>query len=530
MTQQQLFAKVSSPKVQRSTFDRSHGYKTTFDAGKLIPIFVDEALPGDTMNLKAQLFGRLSTPLKPVMDNIAMDVHFFSVPIRLVWDNFKKFMGEQDNPADTTDYLMPTITSPAGGYAEGSMYDYLGIPTKVAGLEHRSDFLRAIHLIYNEWYRDENLQDSKIVDKGDGPDTYSDYASLLPRGKRKDYFTSALPWTQKADPVSLPLGTEAPVLGIGKVNQTFSGGAGNFYETGGTGTDAYTSYSGPIDNTAVASNFVVEEDPNNTGFPYIRADLTNATVATINQLREAFQLQKMFERDARGGTRYTEMIYSHFGVTSPDARLQRPEYLGGGTSYVNISPIAQTADTGTGTPQGNLAAMGTFSSSGKGFIKSFTEHELVIGFVSARADLNYQQGLNKMWSRSTRYDHFWPAFAHLGEQAILNKEIYAQGTAGGTADDDVFGYQERYAEYRYKPSVVTGLFRSNATASLDVWHLAQDFTSLPALNSTFIEENPPIDRIVAVTSEPDFILDCFFNLKHTRPMPTFAIPGLIDHF
>jgi hypothetical protein len=514
MTPQQLFNQVSKPNVQRSTFDRSHGYKTTFDAGNLIPIFADEALPGDTFNLKSQLFGRLATPLKPVMDNIAIDIHFFSVPIRLVWDNFKKFMGEQTDPGDTTDYLMPTMTSGAGGYVEGSTMDYLGIPTKVAGLEHRSDFFRAIHLIWNEWYRDENLQDSVIVDKGDGPDTPGNYNAVLPRGKRKDYFTSALPWPQKGDAVTIPLGTTAPVT----TDTVTSTGNEIAITTPSNGIRRLQGNSG--------STVLISSQAGTTG-ERLMADLSSASAQTINALREAFQIQKMFERDARGGTRYTEMVYSHFGVQSPDQRLQRPEYLGGGTSYVNVNPIAQQSATGTGTPQGNLAAMGTFSSSGKGFVKSFTEHELIIGFVSARADLTYQQGLNRMWSRSTRFDHYFPSFGHLSEQAILNKEIYAQGTS---ADDDVFGYQERYAEYRYKPSLVTGLFRSNATASLDVWHLSQDFASLPALNDSFIQENPPIDRIVAVPTEPDFILDCYFDLKCTRPMPTFAVPGMIDHF
>ena len=520
MTPQELFNKVSKPKIERSTFNRSHGLKTTFDSGKLIPIFIDEAMPGDTFNVKANLFGRLATPIKPVMDNIAMDIHFFSVPIRLVWDNFQKFMGEQVDPGDSTDFLMPTMTSTVTtGYGELSVYDYAGIPTKVAGLEHRSDFFRAMHLIWNEWYRDENLQDSLIVDKGDGPDTPSDYVNLLPRGKRKDYFTSALPFAQKGDAVTIPIGTSAPLV---------------MQAAPYTDSQLIRDPNGALINTTnswesdASGQFIHSTgnrlwlDPNGS----ITADLTNASAQTINALREAWQLQSLFERDARGGTRYIEMMYSHFGVLSPDARLQRPEYLGGGTSSININPIAQQGESGT-TPQGNLAAMGTVAANGKGFVKSFTEHEIVIGFVSVRADLTYQQGLNKMWSRSTRYDHYFPSFANLGEEAILNKEIYAQGTAGGAADDAVFGYQERFGDYRYKPSIITGLFRSNATASLDVWHLSQDFSALPVLNNTFIEEDVPIDRVVAVTSEPEFILDAYFDFKATRPMPVKSVPGSI---
>ena len=337
MTPQEHFSKIARPHIGRSTFDRSHGYKTTFDAGKLIPVFVDEALPGDTFNLNATVFGRLNTPVKPIMDNIFVDVHFFSVPIRLVWDNWKKFNGEQANPADSTDFLMPTITSPSGsGYTEGSVYDYLGIPTKVPELEHRADFLRAMNLIWNEWYRDQNLQDSVTINTGDGPDLNTDY-TLLPRGKRKDYFTSSLPFAQKADPVTIPLGTEAPVLGIGKPNQTYSSTNGPAFETGASASRTYANFS----NTESTPNdfFSVEEDPNNAGFPYIRADLSNATAATVNAWREAFQIQVMYELDARGGTRYTELIRVHFGVLSPDARLQRPEFLGGFTSRVNINPI-----------------------------------------------------------------------------------------------------------------------------------------------------------------------------------------------
>lgn len=513
VTPQEVFNHVAKPQIQRSTFDRSHGYKTTMNSGLLIPVFVDEALPGDTFNISTALFGRLSTPIKPIMDNIYMDVHYFSVPLRLVWSNFKKFMGEQVNPGDSTSYLVPTITAPAGGYTEASIYDYMGLPTKKAGIVNSALFLRAYNLIWNEWYRDENLQNSVVVNTGDGPDASTDY-TILPRGKRKDYFTSALPFAQKGTAVSIPLGTSAVIKSdatAGSAVSVYSTVGSNYKKLDASGT--YLAMSNTTDTQG------------------IYADLSSATAATINQLREAFQIQRMYEKDARGGTRYTEMVRSHFGVVSPDARLQRPEFLGGKTVNININPIAQTAPTVTGqTPQGNLSAMGTVGHSGHSFVKSFTEHEIVIGLVSVRADLNYQQGLNRMWSRQTRFDFYWPSLSHLGEQAILNKEIYAQGTAGGSADNGVFGYQERYAEYRYKPSQVTGQFRSNAATPLDVWHLSQNFSALPSLNSTFIVENPPISRIVAVNTEPQFLLDCYFNFKAARPMPTFATPGLIDHF
>lgn len=523
VTPQEIFNHVAKPEIQRSTFDRSHGYKTTLDAGLLIPIFLDEALPGDTFNISTAVFGRLATPIKPIMDNMYLDVHYFSVPIRLIWNNWAKFNGEQTDPGDSTAYTIPTITSPGGGYAEASLYDYMGIPTKIAGIEHSALFTRAYNLIYNEWYRDENLQDSVVVDRDDGPDTYSDYV-VLPRGKRKDYFTSALPFAQKGTAVSIPLGTRANISGLGTaIGNSFTGGPANFKETGSMSV-SYPNYSNSSSNaltyrtTGTSASHTLD----------VYADLSTATAATINQLREAFQVQRMYEKDARGGTRLTEIIRAHFGVISPDARLQRPEYLGGTTANININPISQTAPTAVGsTPQGNLSAMGTVSSSEHSFVKSFTEHEIVIGIASIRADLNYQQGLNRMWSRQTRFDFYWPSLAHIGEQAILNKEIYVQGTS---ADDLVFGYIGRYDEYRYKPSLVTGLFRSNATASLDIWHLSQEFSALPALNAAFIVENPPIDRVIAVPAEPQFILDCYFNFKAARPMPTYSTPGLIDHF
>jgi hypothetical protein len=525
------FTMIPKADIPRSSFDCQSTHKTTFDAGYLIPVYVDEMLPGDTFRLNMTAFARLATPIYPVMDNMHLDSFFFFVPNRLIWSNWQKFMGQQANPGDSISYVVPQQVSPVGGYAIGSLQDYMGLPTvgqvsNTGTVSHCAFWPRAYNLIWNEWFRDENLQNSVTVDLGDGPDTVTNY-TLLRRGKRKDYFTSALPWPQKGASVTLPLGTTAPVLRTSNASNWLVYQAGsNTLRTSGVDLAGETGTGKLRDSGTSNLNSL---DPNGG----LYADLSTATAATINQLRQSFQIQKLLERDARGGTRYTEIIRSHFGVISPDARLQRPEYIGGGSTTININPIAQTSGTnasGTTTPMGTLAAMGTALAHNHGFTYSATEHGVILGLVSVRADLTYQQGLARMWSRSTRYDFYFPAFATLGEQAVLNKEIYVRGDSN---DDGVFGYQERWAEYRYYPSRISSLFRSTAAGTIDGWHLAQKFTSLPTLNTSFIQDNPPVSRVVAVGAAANgqqFIFDSFFDVKKARPMPMYSVPGLIDHF
>lgn len=537
----------NAPQVyqKRSRFDRSFVRKMTFDEGKLVPFFVDEVLPGDTISLTVHDFCRLATPIAPFMDNLYLDKFFFFVPNRLVWEHWQNFCFEQEDPDDSTDYVVPTCQLAGGTAGEtgiGTLWDYFALPTGLTNaLNVNALPFRMYYLIWNEWFRDENLQKSVKIDKSDtnavfkqdrvadqpswifsSGTTYVNGFALAPRGKRFDYFTSALPFQQKGPGVQISLSGDAPVKGLYLYGSGSTSG-----EVGYDSAGNILPLGSPV-NTAYP--YLLKERTGSVGrdnLPQVYADLNDLSAISISSLRTAFQMQKFYERLARGGSRYTEVLTSFFGVVSPDSRLQRPEYLGGSSKMMNINPVAQTSPTGDVTPQGNLAAYGVSASKYHAFTKSFVEHGYIIGLLEVRADLTYQQGINKMWLRSTIYDWYWPTFSHLSEQAILNAEIYAQGTE---ADKGVFGYQERYAEYRYHPSEICGHFRSTYTKPLDVWHLSQKFDSLPTLSDQFIQDSPPVERVIATKNYPHFLIDIGFKYHTTRAMPMYGIPGLVDHF
>lgn len=527
-TQTNRFDMVATAEIPRSSFDLSHGVKTTFNASDLVPILSMEVLPGDSISCRAAIFARMATPLKPILDNLHCETFFFFTPARQLWKHWINMHGEQNNPTDSIDFIVPQVRVSASPI--GSIFDYYGIPTGVTGnVDVNALPFRAYNHIYNNWFRDQNLVDSIPFDPdSDGPDLATSY-ELKKRRKRKDYFTGALPFPQKFQDVTVSLGDFAPVI----ADET---GNPPLFANEGVGANALRVENDPaFANVIWGTGGGITEGNLGWANPRLRADLASATGISINDLRESIQIQRLLERDARGGTRYPELLRSHFGVTDPMMLVhQRPLFLGGGHTMVNINPIAQTSGTATdpetgytGTEQGNLAAVGTIAATGHGFTYSATEHGYITGIINVRADLTYQQGLERYWSRQTRFDFFYPALGHLGEMAILNKEIYTQGSS---EDEEVFGYQEAWADYRYIPSKITGLFRSSSTASLDVWHLAQDFANLPTLSEQFIEENVPMDRVVAVPSEPDFLCDIYFKIKAARPLPLYGTPGMMDHF